>query len=72
MDYYGITENVYYGKLLQFSSYGGTIAAYNIRQGNLLWVYNATATTPYESAYGNNMPLSLGAVCDGTALHVLD
>jgi len=68
MDYYGLTENVYYGKMIQISSYGGTMAAYNITTGNLLWVYNATATSPYESAYGNNMPLSLGAIVDGTAI----
>ncbi len=68
MDYYGLTDNVYYGKLIQCSSYGGWLAAYNITNGNLLWTYNATATSPYESAYGNNMPLSLTAICDGTAI----
>jgi outer membrane protein assembly factor BamB len=68
MDYYGLSESVYYGKLIQISQYGGTMAAYDITNGNLLWVYNATATSPYESAYGNNMPLSLGAIVDGTAL----
>ncbi len=68
MDYYGITENVYYGELIQVSSYGGWMAGYNITTGKLLWVYNATATSPYESAYGDNMPLSLGAVVDGTAI----
>lgn len=68
MDYYGLTQNVYYEKLIQVSSYGGTLAAYNITNGNLLWVYNATATYPYESYYGINMPLSMGAVVDGTAI----
>ncbi len=68
MDYYGVTQNVYYGELIQVSSYGGWMAATNVTTGKLLWVYNATATSPYESAYGNNMPLSLGAVVDGTAI----
>ncbi len=68
MDFYGLTQNVYYGELIQVSSYGGWMAAYNITTGKLLWVYNATATSPYESAYGDNMPLSLGAVVDGTAI----
>ena len=31
-----------------------------------LWEYDASAAPySYESAYGNNMPLSIGAVCDG-------
>ncbi len=68
MDYYGITENVYYGMLIQVSSYGGWLAAYNITTGTQLWTYNATATSPYESAYGVNMPLSIAAVCDGTII----
>jgi hypothetical protein len=68
MDYYGLSESVYYGKLIQFSQYGGWMAAYNVTNGDLLWTYNATAAAPYEAAYGSNMPLSLGAVCDGCAL----
>jgi hypothetical protein len=68
MDYYGLSQNVYYGKLIQTSQYGGTMAAYDITNGNLLWVYNSTAAAPYEASYGENMPLSIGAICDGTAL----
>jgi hypothetical protein len=47
------------------NNYFGQIYAYNVTNGNLLWIYNATAAPYYyESAYGNNMPLMLGAVCD--------
>ena len=63
----GIQGNVYYGIYLGMNAanYHGQIYAYNATTGNLLWIYNATATYPYESMYGNNMPLMLGAVCDG-------
>ncbi len=47
-------------------NYAGIIYAYNVTNGNLLWSYTATAAPyNYESAYGNNMPLMLGAVCNG-------
>ena len=68
MDYYGLAQSVYYGKLIQISQYGGWMAAYNVTTGDLLWTYNATAAAPYEAFYGSNMPLSLGAVVDGCAL----
>ena len=68
MDYYGLSQNVYYDKLIQISQYGGTMAAYDITNGNLLWVYNATGTSPYEAYYGEYMTLSLGAVVDGCAI----
>jgi hypothetical protein len=62
----GIQANVYYGIYLAMGSdnYAGVIYAYNVTNGNLLWSYNNTATYPYESFYGANMPLMLGAVCD--------
>ena len=66
MDYYGLSEGVYYGKLVVCSSYGGVLSAYNISTGNLLWTYNATPG--FEGSYGANMPLSIGAICDGTAI----
>jgi hypothetical protein len=65
MDFYGLSSSMYYGKVLICSSYGGTLAAYDAQTGDFLWVYNATATYPYESNYGANMPLSVGAVADG-------
>jgi hypothetical protein len=43
------------------------MAGYNITSGNLNWVYNATGVG-FESAYGDNMPLSLGAVSGGCAI----
>ena len=64
MDFYGISANMYYGKVLECSSYGGTLTALDAKTGEILWVYNATAPG-YESAYGENMPLSIGAVADG-------
>jgi hypothetical protein len=64
MDFYGMSSNIYYDKLIQCSSYSGTIAAYEAQTGKLLWTYNATGPA-FESPYGDNMPLSIWAVCDG-------
>ncbi len=64
----GVQGGVYNGIYLAMdpNNYYGQIYAYNVTNGNLLWIYNATAAPYYyESAYGNNMPLMLGAVCDG-------
>jgi len=57
---------VYYGIYLAMdpSNYDGQIYAYNATTGTLLWIYNATSVGR-ESPYGDNMPLMLGAVCDG-------
>ena len=62
----GVSGSVYYGIYLAMdaNNYNGQIYAYNVTNGNLLWIYNATANYPYESAYGANMPLMLGTVCD--------
>jgi hypothetical protein len=62
----GVAGNVYYGIYLAMdaNNYNGQIYAYNVTNGNLLWIYNATSQYPYESAYGANMPLMLSAVCD--------
>ncbi len=64
MDFYGISSNMYYDKLLECSTYGGVIAAFNAKTGEQLWTYNATAPG-FEGYYGSNMPLSIWAVCDG-------
>ena len=66
-DFYTLSANVYYGQLVLLSSYGGWMAGYDITSGKMNWVYNATSVG-YESPYGNNMPLSLGAVAGGCAL----
>jgi len=63
MNFYGIGSAAYYGKILS-AGYSGTLYAYDAKTGKLLWTYNATAPG-HESAYGENMPLSITAVCDG-------
>ncbi len=64
MDFYGMSSNLFYGKLIQCSTYSGTIAAYEAQTGKLLWTYNATGPA-FESPYGDNMPLTVWAVSDG-------
>jgi outer membrane protein assembly factor BamB len=60
---------VYKGIFIAIASsfdFEGEILAYKVTTGDLLWTYNSTAAPyGYESAYGDNMPLTLGAVCDG-------
>jgi len=65
--YGGLQGGVYDGIYLAIDPFAfyGQIYAYNITNGNLLWIYNATTPYPYESPYGSNMDLILGAVCDG-------
>jgi hypothetical protein len=63
MNYYGMTENYYEGKLYSFG-YGGQIRAYNITTGEILWMYNAS-TVGLESAYGGNYPTGVAEICDG-------
>lgn len=65
-DYYGQSVGVYYGIVIVTSQYSGTIDAYEATTGQFLWTYDASSA-PYrfEGSYGNNMPLSIGAVCDG-------
>jgi hypothetical protein len=66
MEYYSQSSSIYYGMVLCTASYAGTITAYNATTGQQLWMYNATAAPySYESAYGANMPISIGAVCNG-------
>ena len=64
MSFYGISSNMYYGKVISNSEYGGSIAAYDAQTGKVLWTYNATASG-HEGAYGENMPLSITFVSDG-------
>jgi outer membrane protein assembly factor BamB len=63
-DFWSRSSNMYYGKVLACGSYSGILAAYDAKTGKLLWTYNATAPG-HESAYGENMPLSISAVADG-------
>jgi hypothetical protein len=62
-NYYGMGSNAYYGKILS-CGLSGTLYAYDKLTGDLLWTYNATSVGR-ESPYGENYPLSIGAVCDG-------
>ena len=66
MLYYSQSTLVYGNKLLVTDGYQGTINAYNVQTGAFLWQYAASAA-PYsfESAYGANMPISLGDICNG-------
>jgi hypothetical protein len=63
MDFYGASANIYYGKVLLVSQYGGYMRAIDAKTGTILWTYEATGVSG-ESYYGDNMPLSIGAVAD--------
>jgi hypothetical protein len=62
LNYYGMTDNVYDGKLLT-CGYGGTLIAYDIRTGEELWRYEAS-NVGFESPYGN-YPIGIGCIADG-------
>jgi len=62
LNFYGMTDNIYQGKLLTYG-YGGVLIAYNITTGEKLWTYTAT-NVGYESPYGN-YPIGIGAIADG-------
>ncbi|MCW4017424.1 MAG: PQQ-binding-like beta-propeller repeat protein [Candidatus Bathyarchaeota archaeon] len=61
-NYYGMTENIYEGKLLT-TGYGGELLAYDVRTGDAVWKYTAS-NIGFESPYGN-YPLGIGAIADG-------
>jgi len=62
MNYYGMSDIIYDGKLYSYG-YSGELIAYNITTGEKLWTYTAT-NVGFESPYGN-YPLNLGCVADG-------
>jgi len=65
-DYYTQRGAIYDDIMLVASQYSGTLKAYDAVTGEQLWVYEADAAPySYESAYGANMPVTIGAVCDG-------
>ena len=66
MRYYSQGMLVYGNTLFVTDGYQGVINAYNVQTGDFLWTYEASAA-PYsfESAYGGNMPISIGAICNG-------
>jgi hypothetical protein len=59
---YGMSSNIYDGKLLSYGN-GGELVAYNITTGEVLWTYKARQEG-FESPYGN-YPLDLNIVADG-------
>jgi hypothetical protein len=60
--YYSTDASTYDGTIL-CGGYG-SLNAIDANTGNILWTYNAT-NIGYESPYGQNMPVSVSAVCDG-------
>jgi outer membrane protein assembly factor BamB len=62
INYYGMFDNIYQGKLFSYS-YGGTLIAYNITTGDILWTYIAE-NVGFESPYGN-YPIHVTAIADG-------
>jgi hypothetical protein len=62
LNYYGMSDNVYDGKLLSYG-YAGTLIAYDIRTGQELWRYEAS-NVGFESPYGN-YPIGIVFIADG-------
>jgi hypothetical protein len=62
MNFYGVSTNIYEGKVLSHG-YGGVILAYDIQTGELLWNYTASQIG-YESPYGY-YPCGIAVVADG-------
>jgi hypothetical protein len=62
LNYYGMSENVYEGKLLSYG-YSGVVIAYDIRTGDILWEYTAS-NVGFESPYGN-YPTGIVFIADG-------
>jgi len=62
MNFYGMYNNVYDGKLLS-CGYGGELVAYNIKTGDIEWKYTASQEG-WESPYGN-YPIGIVFIADG-------
>ncbi len=62
LNYYGMTSNIWNGKLLT-AGYGGVLMCYDIKTGEVLWNYTA-AQQGWESPYGN-YPIGIGLIADG-------
>ncbi len=62
MNYYGMSSNIYEGKLFG-SGYGGVLIAYDIKTGKVVWNYTA-AQEGFESPYGN-FPIGIACIADG-------
>jgi hypothetical protein len=64
-NYYGMSSNIYQGKLLSYG-YAGSLIAYNITTGTILWNWSAPSYGLGETFYPKT-PLSLGCIVDGKA-----
>jgi outer membrane protein assembly factor BamB len=62
MNYYGMSDSIYDGKLLSYG-YSGELIAYDIPTGEALWTYTAEQEG-YESPYGN-YPIGVSCIADG-------
>jgi outer membrane protein assembly factor BamB len=62
MNYYGMYDSIYQGKLFSYG-YGGVLIAYNITTGEELWRYEAN-NVGFESPYGN-YPIHVTCIADG-------
>ena len=66
MQFYGLSTarntNSYQGKFFSYG-YGGTVTAYNITTGEVLWVYTAEQEG-FESPYGD-YPIGIACIADG-------
>jgi hypothetical protein len=61
-NFYGMSENIYEGKLLTWG-YSGVMLAYDIKTGDIVWNYTSK-TVGLESWYGNT-PISGAVIADG-------
>jgi hypothetical protein len=61
-NFYGMSDNIYQGKLITWG-YGGELLAYNITTGQVLWNYTSKPVG-LESWYGNT-PISGAVIADG-------
>ena len=62
LHFYGLSTNVYDGKLYS-GGFGGVLIAYDIKTGEILWNYTSTQIG-FESPYGN-YPIAITAIADG-------
>jgi hypothetical protein len=62
-NYYGMSDNVYEGKLFT-CGYGGVLLACDIKTGEILWNFTARSEG-FESAYGGNYPMGISNIVDG-------
>jgi hypothetical protein len=61
-NFYGMSYNIYDGKLLS-TGYGGVLMAYDVKTGVQLWNWSS-GNVGFENYYSGNAPLSFAAICD--------